>query len=144
MVRYGQLTRTGDDIKEVGKVPTAYRPSGDSDGYTFDPVKFDAAFPVVANNIFGAGLTLEINIDRQIEPKYSVGQRVYDAVSQGMLDVTATVSGVFVPEHSDWLKYLFFTSLDGTNNPGITTDTTTTQGVTEVTYTFQENTGPTA
>ena len=138
MVRYGQLTRANDDLKEPGKVPAAYRPTGDTDGYTFDPAKFDAAFTEssVANGIFGAGMTVEINIDRQIEAKYTVGQRVYDAVSQGMLDVTATISGVFVPEHSDWLKYLFFTTP--------TPDTPTVAGQTSIKYTFDSSTGPTA
>lgn len=138
MVRYGQLTRANDDLKEPGKVPAAYRPTGDTEGYTFDPVKFDNAFTEssVANGIFGAGMTVEINIDRQIEAKYTVGQRVYDAVSQGMLDVTATISGVFVPEHSDWLKFLFF------NTP--TPDTTTVSGQTSIKYTFDSSTGPTA
>lgn len=68
---------------------------------------------------FGAGVSVSITRNRNLNPVYDHGIRHYTAVSSGMYEVGFEINGKFSPEFSQWLAYIY-----GTNEVEIKSDTT--------------------
>lgn len=89
---------------------------------------------------FGAGVTISIDRNRNLNPMYDHGIRHFTAVSSGMYDVSFDIEGAFSPEMSQWLAYVYGTDeitlpyVDGSKNLSVVYDETLHSAIPEAIF----------
>lgn len=57
---------------------------------------------------FGAGVTLTLSRNRNNNYHQDIGLREFSVATSGMYEGDWNISGIFVPEYSQWLRYAFY------------------------------------
>jgi len=81
------------------------------DGTAIDRIPPNTTLDTIVKSLnkrFGAAVVPSLTRNRNTEHKYDIGLREATVTTQGIYEEDLNITGIVMPEHTEWMKYIFF------------------------------------